>query len=217
MPGIQAENLYGKSFANTSSNAIHGDHEKGNELSVSNKYATNEGLEYTKDNFRMLKKDLEPAEVKDIIDAYNFHDAEFQGIEITERKAYMDLPTVGYTGHVSMYRMPTTQVNHRKDPFFNINSLRARLNMDPKVTDQSAPENADKPEEMIAKKANGSTPLNSTAYREMLGVPEAKKNEMKTPVVGYTGHRMGYRAQNFYGKNYKDCTIQSKIIQKLVN
>lgn len=51
----------------------------------------------------------------------------------------------------------------------------------------------------------------------MLGVPEAKKNEMKTPVVGYTGHRMGYRAQNFYGKNYKDCTIQSKIIQKLVN
>ena len=76
MPGIQAENLYGKSFANTSANAIHGDHEKGNEQSISARYATNEGLEYTKDNFRLLKKDLEPAEVKDIIDAYNFHDAE---------------------------------------------------------------------------------------------------------------------------------------------
>lgn len=61
-----------------------------------------------KDNFRHLRKDLEPAEVKDIVDAFNFHDAEFQGIEITEKKAYMDLPTVGYTGHKSMYKMPTT-------------------------------------------------------------------------------------------------------------
>jgi len=66
--------------------------------------------------------------VKDINDAYNFHDAEFQGIEITEKRAYMDLPTVGYGGFQSMYRMPTTQVNHRKDPFFNINPLRPRLN-----------------------------------------------------------------------------------------
>ena len=54
----------------------------------------------------------------------------FQGIEITEKRAYMDLPTVGYTGHKSMYKMPTTQINHRKDPFFNINSLRPRLNME---------------------------------------------------------------------------------------
>jgi hypothetical protein len=40
----------------------------------------------------------------------------------------MDLPTVGYQGFKSMYRMPTTQVNHRKDPFFNINPLRPKLN-----------------------------------------------------------------------------------------
>ena len=40
----------------------------------------------------------------------------------------MDLPTVGYQGFKSKYRMPTTQVNHRKDPFFNINPLRPKLN-----------------------------------------------------------------------------------------
>jgi len=40
----------------------------------------------------------------------------------------MDLPTVGYQGFKSLYRMPTTQVNHRKDPFFNINPLRPKLN-----------------------------------------------------------------------------------------
>ena len=41
----------------------------------------------------------------------------------------MDLPTVGYQGFKSLYRMPTTQVNHRKDPFFNINPLRPKLNV----------------------------------------------------------------------------------------
>ena len=76
MPGIHAENLYGKSFAKTSSNAIHKDHEKGSKQTVGEIYDTQEKREYNKDNFRLLKKDLEPAEVKDIIDAYNFHDAE---------------------------------------------------------------------------------------------------------------------------------------------
>ena len=34
------------------------------------------------------------------------------------------------------------------------------------------------------------------------------------PVVGYTGHRMGNRAQGFFGKNFRDCSIQSRNIQK---
>ena len=52
----------------------------------------------------------------------------FQGIEITEKRAYMDLPTVGYQGFQSAYRKPTTQINHRKAQFFNINPLRPKLN-----------------------------------------------------------------------------------------
>jgi hypothetical protein len=40
----------------------------------------------------------------------------------------MDLPTTGYQGFQSKYRKPTTQINHRKDPFFNINPLRPKLN-----------------------------------------------------------------------------------------
>ena len=102
----------------------------------------------------------------------------------------MDLPTVGYTGHKSMYRMPTTQVNHRKDPFFNINSLRPRLkNID--GAEEGATPSEEKPPSADSKGKTGA--LNSSAYREMLGVPDTK-NEMRLPVVGYTGHRMGYRA-----------------------
>ena len=60
---------------------------------------------------------------------------------------------------------------------------------------------------------NHKSALTSTKYREMLGLPD--KSEMKLPVVGYTGHRMAYRSQNFYGKNFKDCSIQSKIVTKM--
>jgi hypothetical protein len=41
----------------------------------------------------------------------------------------MDLPTVGYAGHQSLYRQPVTNIQHRKDPFFNVNPLRPRLNV----------------------------------------------------------------------------------------
>ena len=94
----------------------------------------------------------------------------------------MDLPTVGYQGFKSMYRMPTTQVNHRKDPFFNINPLRPKLNT------KDITENEDYKNLSETQKSA----LTSTKYREMLRLPD--KTEMKLPVVGYTGHRMGYRS-----------------------
>ena len=78
--------------------------------------------------------------------------------------------------------MPTTKVNHRKDPFFNINPLRPKLNT------RDITENAD----YQALSENQKTALTSTKYREMLGLPD--NTEMKLPVVGYTGHRMGYRS-----------------------
>lgn len=129
----------------------------------------------------------------------------FQGIEITEKRAYMDLPTVGYQGFQSKYRKPTTQINHRKDPFFNINPLRPKLNTKDIIEN----------EEYHKLSETQKSVLTSGAYLQELGLPD--KSEMKLPVVGYTGHRMGYRSQNFYGKNFKDCSIQSKVITKMAN
>jgi len=77
----------------------------------------------------------------------------------------MDLPTVGYQGFKSLYRMPTTQVNHRKDPFFNINPLRPKLN----TTDVT-----EKPEYNNLSETQKSA-LNSSAYRESLGLPDKSK------------------------------------------
>ncbi len=40
------------------------------------------------------------------------------------------------------------------------------------------------------------------------------KDPVKLPTVGYTGHRPGNDAQNFYGKNFRECSLHSKWIQK---
>lgn len=117
----------------------------------------------------------------------------------------MDLPTVGYQGFKSLYRMPATQVNHRKDPFFNINPLKPKLNTRD-ITEHPEYEKLTETQKSA---------LSTSQYRQNLGLPD--KSELKIPVVGYTGHRMGYRSQNFYGKNFKDCSIQSKIVSKLAN
>lgn len=44
-----------------------------------------------------------------------------------EKSSYLDLPTVGYQGHQSLYRKPVTNIDHRKDPFFNVNPMRPKL------------------------------------------------------------------------------------------
>lgn len=115
----------------------------------------------------------------------------------------MDIPAVGYTGHQSIYRQPVAKIDHRKDPFFNVNPLRPRL----KERDVRSAD------EFGTISAGYQIALHSNKAREDQGLPDNQK--VCIPVVGYTGHRMGYKSQNFYGKNYRDCTIQSKMVQRM--
>ena len=94
----------------------------------------------------------------------------------------MDLPTVGYQGHQSLYRKPVTKIEHRKDPFFNVNPLRPRLkDRDVRTTDD------------YQKMSVGfQIAMNNGKARADAGLPD--NQEVKIPVVGYTGHRMGYRS-----------------------
>jgi len=52
--------------------------------------------------------------------------------------------------------------------------------------------------------------MNTNKAREEAQLPN--NQEVKIPVVGYGGHRMAYKSQNFYGKNFRDCSIQSKMV-----
>lgn len=76
IPQVSSENLYGKSFAKTTGQAINGEYEQGFQHSIKNTFTTENAAEFSKENFRNLKKEIDPAEVKDINDCFHFHDAE---------------------------------------------------------------------------------------------------------------------------------------------
>ena len=104
-----------------------------------------------------------------------------------------------------MYRKPVTNIEHRKDPFFNVNPMRPRLkDRDVRTAD-----------EFQTMSAGFQIAMTSNKHREDQKMPDNTK--VQIPITGYTGHRMGYKSQNFYGKNYRDCAIQSKMIQRMGN
>lgn len=43
---------------------------------------------------------------------------------------------------------------------------------------------------------------------------DKKDKKLVIPVVGYGGHRRGDRSQNYFGKSYRDTTIQSKCLER---
>jgi len=43
---------------------------------------------------------------------------------------------------------------------------------------------------------------------------DRKDRKLIIPVVGYGGHRRGDRSQNYFGKSFRDTTIQSKCLER---
>ena len=43
---------------------------------------------------------------------------------------------------------------------------------------------------------------------------DSKDKKLVIPVVGYGGHRRGDRSQNYFGKSFRDTTIQSKCLER---
>ena len=76
VPQIKSENLFGKSFARATGAAINGEYNKGQSPPLDERFTTLSQAEFGKENFRRLKHDVEPAELKDQRDAAEFHDAE---------------------------------------------------------------------------------------------------------------------------------------------
>jgi len=96
-----------------------------------------------------------------------------------------------------------TNIEHRKDPFFNVNPMRPRLK------DRDVRQN----DEFQTMSAGFQIAMTSNKHREEKQMPDNTK--VQIPVVGYTGHRMGNKSQNFYGKNYRDCAIQAEMVKRM--
>jgi hypothetical protein len=53
----------------------------------------------------------------------------------------------------------------------------------------------------------------SDGFKKVFSNDTADQN-MVVPVCGYGGHRRGDSSQNFFGKSFKETTIQSKFLER---
>lgn len=65
MPNVKAENLYGRSFAKVTGEAINKEFIIGNSLPPKDRFKTHSVVDFSKNNFRRIKDSDCPAEVKD--------------------------------------------------------------------------------------------------------------------------------------------------------
>ena len=50
-----------------------------------------------------------------------------------------------------------------------------------------------------------------------LFVKDEKDQKLVLPIAGYGGHRRGDKSQNFFGKSFRDSSLQSKKLQRFLH
>lgn len=56
--------------------------------------------------------------------------------------------------------------------------------------------------------------LSCNMKRALMGTNDKKDRKMVLPISGYSGHRRGERSANFFGKSFRETTLQSKKLQR---
>lgn len=54
----------------------------------------------------------------------------------------------------------------------------------------------------------------SDGFKRVFASNDRRDQRMVVPVCGYQGHRRGDASQNFFGKNFRETTIQSKFLER---
>lgn len=54
----------------------------------------------------------------------------------------------------------------------------------------------------------------SNDFRSKLQKEDKRDQKMVIPISGYSGHRRGVKSQNFFGKSFREVSLQSKKLQR---
>jgi hypothetical protein len=54
----------------------------------------------------------------------------------------------------------------------------------------------------------------SVGFKTALCQEDRRDQKMVIPISGYSGHRRGEKSQNFFGKSFREVSLQSKKLQR---
>jgi len=197
LPGIHSENVYGKSYTKCSAASLNNKIAKGFDFSPEKRYQSVNQRSYKLKNFRRMVERPELANRRDYLEytmTLNQQDSDF-------RRRALDLS-----------RSPSPQPSGPYQDEATLTPTKGDLQMSQNFYFQEGTPQI-KPsliERRIADKADF-TKISEGFKRVFV---QEENGSIVIPIVGYTGHRKGSRAENIFGRNFREATIQSKRLER---
>lgn len=227
VPALKAENLFAKSYAKVTAKAKRLGTIRQNSYSERQRFNSQHSIEYTPYNFTRLLKEPELLENKD----YNDY-ARYLTRELDQRKeqeirsnAYKndellvthENPRLPFNSKalansllqqkIANYKHKTiaSQENYNSEPSITTNygSVTKRLETSPI-----------KPRLVESRVVLNKKFLNMSSGFQKVFTRDKIDKEIKLPIAGYGGHRVGYHSKNLYGKPFRKLSIESKRLQR---
>ncbi|CAI2370681.1 unnamed protein product [Moneuplotes crassus] len=201
VPGVKAENIFGKSYARTTATA-------------------NSNKRFNR-NVGQIPKSIERHQAHSENEFRRFLDAP----ELKQNKDYQD-----YSASLNrekyneknkiLYQAPARTVgticSKTGTDFFNNQGMRTKRLMSPKVSQDMSSIKAStiKPKLLESNIVNEKRFFNMSDGFQRIFTNDAKDAQMTVPISGYKGHKRGDKSQNFFGKSFRECAIQSRKLER---
>lgn len=227
VPALKAENLFAKSYAKVTAKAKRLGTIRQNSYSERQRFNSQHSIEYTPYNFTRLLKEPELLENKDYNDYARYLTRELDQSKEQEIRsnAYkndellvtQENPRFPFNSKalansllqqkIANYKHKTiaSQENYSSEPSIvtSYGSVTKRLETSPI-----------KPRLVESRVVLNKKFLNMSSGFQKVFTKDKIDKEIKLPIAGYGGHRVGYHSKNLYGKPFRKLSIESKRLQR---
>lgn len=206
VPSIKAENIFGKSYARTTATANSNKRFNPNFGKVTSKdrFLTNNMKEFSPNNFRryldtpqmLSKKDYQDYATSINLEKFN------QKNKILTEADYPTINTICSNTGTNFFKPGSAAFRKNR-----MGSARMSQDIDLRTT-------TIKPKLLETKMVTQQNFFNMSDGFKQIFADDKKDKDLVIPITGYKGHQRGDKSQNFFGRSFRDCAIQSRKLER---
>jgi len=203
IPGVKAENVFSRTYANTSSSSFKNDIVRGHDPLPKDRFATIAADKFSPRSFRRIEQNPDFASRRDYLEYTLSVNKEMK----SSTDKFLNSPE-----RSNSVRQLTENKKPYKDPTgTTISPLKFKRDLQGSPLLGQIKEVQVKPLVLERSLANSLKYQKlSAGFQNAFTLEDAEDQGMKLPISGYTGHRKGLKAENVYAKNFRDCSINAE-------
>lgn len=209
VPGVKSENLFAKSFARTTATANSNkrfNRNVGQKPNARDRYMSHNQKEFCPQNFRRFLDSPGLQVPKD----YQDYATSINREKFNEKNKILSTSRPDTVGNICSKTASNffdkTQAMRTK----RLSTATASHDLDIKTS-------TIKPKLLESKVLNQKNFFSMSDGFQRVFANDQKDVKMVIPIAGYKGHKRGDKSQNFFGRSFRDCAIQSKKLERSLN